>query len=426
MRKEAGSARIGVFDHTGASLGGGTLVAAHLAALLSRFYSVDLIRDWSNVSVQDLSSSFSLDLANVHSRSCDSMWESFGVPGQYSLRRQLQRSHELTSPYDLFICAGHWVPPFCYAPHGLIYCHFPIDLDGTQELANDARWAQRNGLDRWLRTEAYHLAWQARLNGYEVILANSDFTAGWIRRRWGVRSEVVYPPVELEAQRAEKRNRIASIGRFFGIEPRCKGHLAQVAALRQFLSRVPDPWELWMIGSCYCEKDRAYLSAVQEAARDLPIRFLVNVDRDAVLQALASAKVFWHTAGLFDKKAENPVFAEHFGMATVEAMRSRCVPIVVNSGGQREIVENGINGYLCEGVDDLEAHTALLAENDHLRAAMAIAAEQRSLEFSGPAFDRHILETVARILSRRPTRWRMQDALGIFARAADLSPSASR
>ena len=398
----SGRLRIGIFDHTGASVGGGTLVAARLATLLSKNYAVDFIRDWSGFSPGQLSSIFSLNLDGVNAAGCDAMWESFDVPGRYSLVQQLRRSEKLTAGYDLFIYAGHWVPPFCQARHGLIYCHFPIGLPSASELENNERWAHRTRLGRWLRTQVYRRAWQERFKGYDAILANSDFTAGWIQRRWGVPAEVVYPPVDLEVQESPKQNRIVTIGRFFGKEPRCKGHLAQIQSFREFLTKVHEPWELWMIGSALSTEDRAYLSTVQEAAGSLPVRFFVNVERRAVLEALAGAKVFWHTAGLFENKSANPIFAEHFGMATVESMRAGCVPIVINSGGQREIVESGINGFLCENIPALVENTLAIAESAALRSSMAREAKRRSFDFSAEAFDNHVLAIVSQTLCKQP------------------------
>jgi len=422
MNAQTKNVHVGVFDHSGVALGGGTLVAAHLASLFSSFYTVDLIRDWSGFNIEQVSSFFSLDLSGVNVRSCEDMWESFTVPGRYSLRQQLERSRAITEPYDLFIYSGHWVPPFCYAPHGLIYCHFPTQLPGHQDLlATDARWMQRNSVDRLLRGNAYLFARQACLNGYDHILANSAFTASWIERRWGVRAEVVYPPVEMEVPDAEKHNRIVSIGRFFGKEPRCKGHLAQIAAFRAFVSQVPENWELWMIGSCYSETENAYLASVQDAARDLPVRFLVNAERKDVLGALSGAKVFWHTAGLFDKKNEHPGYAEHFGMATVEAMRARCVPVVVNSGGQSEIVEHGLSGFVCEDIAEIVADTVAIANNPARLAAFAGAALCRSKHFSGAAFDLRVFEVLTRRSSQRHKRWGTHAALNMLSLPATVS-----
>lgn len=426
MKTRARKVRIGIFDHTGPSLGGGALVAAHLASCFAQLYSVDLIRDWNGLMLNQISSAFSFDLAKVVPLACEEMWESFGVPGRRSLLQQIRRSRVLTADYDLFICAGHWVPPFCQARHGILYCHFPIGLPGWRELQGDERWARRNRIDRWLRLKGYQLEWLARLKSYDRILANSAFTAGWMERRWGVRAEVVYPPVELDVPEVQKQNRIVSIGRFFGTEPRRKGHLAQVQAFREFLARVPEHWEMWMVGSCHSDKDRAYLSVVQDAARDLPIRFLVNVDRDTVIHALAGAKVFWHTAGLFERKDEDPVSAEHFGIATVEAMRAGCVPIVVDSGGQREIIVNGVNGILCEGIHDLVGNSVAVSQSGSRLSSLAGAAERRSLEFSGHVFDRKILEIVKQTLSRRSKVWGTHSALSLLAQAPTTPASLRR
>jgi L-malate glycosyltransferase len=417
LNLEDNKPRIGIFDHTGPSLGGGTLVAVHLASRLSNFYSVDLIRDWSGFSLEQLSSAFSVDLARVNARRFEGVCYSFAVPGADSFRQQLERSRALTAGYDLFVCAGHWVPPFCYAKHGLIYCHFPIEVPADPEqLENAERWKQRSYFDRWLRRQAYLLAWRACLNGYDHILANSAFTAGWMERRWRARAEVVYPPVELELPDIDKQNRIVSIGRFDGDEPGRKGHRAQVEAFREFHAKVPGSWEFSMIGACHSAKDRAYLATVRDAARNLPVRFFVNVDRNAIVEALGSAKIFWHTAGLGDTKTENPVIAEHFGMATVEAMRAGCVPIVVSSGGQKEIIEHGVNGFLCKDIGELVANTVVVAESGSSLAALAREAVCRSKDFTGQVFDARILELVTRTLRAAPKRWGMRGALNMLAR----------
>jgi len=417
--------RIGVFDHTGASLGGGTLVAAHLASLLSKDYTVDLIRDWSGFSRDQVSNAFSLNLDEVNVRNCEAIWDSFDVPGRFSLARQLRRSRALTAEYDLFICAGHWVPPFCKARHGLIYCHFPIGFPGTRELESDGRWANRTRFDRWMRIQGYQLEWRARMNGYDRFLSNSSFTASWMKRRWGVRAEVLYPPVELDVPQVEKQNRIISIGRFFGKEPRSKGHRAQIEAFREFLARVPESWELWMIGSSLSDEDRAYLLSLEGAAGSLPVRFLVNVDRRAILEALAGAKLFWHTAGLSENKDEDPAFAEHFGMATVEAMRAGCVPVVVNSGGQSEIIENAVSGFLCRDIAELIGNTVTVTENSPLCSSMAAEARRRSMDFSGQVFDRKILEIVSRTLSQGPKRWHRRGTLSFVPPTSKAPPHAS-
>ena len=401
------------------------MVAAHIAGLLSQGYAVDLIRDWTGFNLDQVAAAFSLDLARVHPRPFPQIWESFAIPSRYSLRQQLQRSRDLTAGYDLFIYAGHWIPPFCYAKHGLIYCHFPIDVPlDSQLLARDARWNQRHRLDRWARRKAYLLAWDVCLSGYDHILANSAFTAGWVERRWRKRAGVLYPPVELKIEGSEKVNRIVSIGRFVKDERGSKGQLEQVAAFRDFLKRVGRSWELWMIGTCYPEHDRTYLEAVQAAAHDLPVRFLINTEREKVLEALRGAKVFWHTAGLYETKTADPVFSEHFGIATVEAMRAGCVPVVLSSGGQREIIQQGVNGFLCSDLGELVTKTTEVADSSSVLTEMAREAIVRSTHFSGKIFDSRILELIEKTLSHR-TRHRGIRALlnGVTAEPVSSLPA---
>ena len=69
-------------------------------------------------------------------------------------------------------------------------------------------------------------------------------------------------------------------------------------------------------------------------------------------------------------------------MSTVEAMAAGCVPIVVNRGGQREIVEHGVSGFLWDSIDDLEKYTLSLMLDDQLRQSMSEAARARAQKFT--------------------------------------------
>ncbi len=388
---------IGILDHTGESLGGGQLVAGHLASMLSRFYSVDLIRDWSEYSLETLGSAFSLDISRVKQRRLENAFEEFEVPGTNSIYRQIKRSRVVTEPYDLFIYCGHKAPPFCYAKHGFVYCHFPYYSQAPKtQLKTSTRWLGRNHLDRWIRGMAYQGLWQIRMRGYNAILANSSFTAGWVERYWSRRAEVVYPPVCLTVPELPKRNLIVSLGRFVCARTGGKQHLAQIRALREFLSRVSENWKMVLIGSCHTDNDRAYLTSVQQAAQGLPATFLVNADRGVVCQALAESKIFWHAQGLSNNETETPHRAEHFGIATVEAMRAGCVPIVINSGGQREIVQHGSNGFVCGNLDELVGNSLAVARDERLRRVLSEQARQRSMDFTEEAFERRVRHIVQR------------------------------
>lgn len=400
-KEKAAGTRIGILDHTGPSLGGAQLVAGYLASILSRSYHVDLIGEWKEFGIEKIASAFALDLSRVRQRHYPGASAGFGFPGEYGLLRQFKRSRDLTLPYDLFIYSGHGAPPFCRARKGLVYCHFPFEASPDIETRQNPSWHQRNRLDRRIRRKVYQSIWRARMRSYDVILANSSFTADWIERRWGMHAETVYPPVDLTVPCATKENLIVSVGRFDGAKGR-KGHLAQVEAFRKVVT-TEHAWRLCLIGSCFGSQDQANVASLRQAAGGLPVEFAVNAERTAVSSLLAKAKIFWHTAGIDNAEKEKPYKAEHFGIATVEAMRAGCTPVVIASGGQSEIIQQGINGVLCRDMRELVEATLSLARNGDVLAAFGERARQRSTAFTGAAFERNIQRIVSRCLGMKET-----------------------
>jgi glycosyltransferase involved in cell wall biosynthesis len=73
-------------------------------------------------------------------------------------------------------------------------------------------------------------------------------------------------------------------------------------------------------------------------------------------------------------------------MTTVEAMQNYCVPVVINGGGQVEIVQNGINGFTFATIAELQSLTLRIINDEVLRRDIAEKAYQRSQVFNGEAF----------------------------------------
>ena len=123
--------------------------------------------------------------------------------------------------------------------------------------------------------------------------------------------------------------------------------------------------------------------------------FVVNAPRREILARLATARIFWHTAALADLASTEPCYREHFGIATVEAMQLGCVPVVPAGGGQLEIVEHGISGFVCEGFDALERHTVELVSDSSRWNVMSLAAIKRGGSFTPDVFERRLLAVLA-------------------------------
>ena len=391
--------RVGIFDHSRYGIGGSQLVAANMAAQLSQHYAVDVIHNGQEYTLASLATAFGLDLTRVNERIMSNCFGSF-FPQRLRigyLRRMLQLDRQLTEPYDLFIYSGQGYPPFCSARRGLVYCHFPFESHPNHGLLRTNGWENRSRLDRWLRSRGYTWLWNCRMRGYQILLGNSNFTSGWIERRWERPSEVLYPPVAIEHAPVVKENIIVSLGRFSASGR--KNHGLQLKAFRQFLSTTGGDWRLCLIGFCTdLPQDRAYLEQLQAISGDIPVTFVVDAPRQTLWTHLAKAKLYWHAKALGSESDVPPEYMEHFGIATVEAMGAGCVPLVPMSGGQPEIVEHEVSGFLCRDVQALLQHTSRLAGDESLCQQMGRAAKKRSTLFCPETFKQRLNQLVAKAL----------------------------
>jgi glycosyltransferase involved in cell wall biosynthesis len=252
----------------------------------------------------------------------------------------------------------------------------------------DATWEPRRWAGErfpWLLRDPSDLEF---LDHYERVLANSQYTRTWIRRLWGVDSDVLFPPIRTRDIKAgTKTRRILIVGRF--IAPgsgHSKKQLELVQAFGQMVrGGALDGWELHVVGGCE-PAHRPYLAQVERAAEGLPVAVHANAPRALVEDLLATSSIFWHATGLGEDEETAPWVFEHFGITTVEAMAAGCVPVVIDKAGQREIVRHGTDGYRWTTLAELEALTRTVAADEALRARLAASAVERAGAFSEEAF----------------------------------------
>jgi glycosyltransferase involved in cell wall biosynthesis len=224
-----------------------------------------------------------------------------------------------------------------------------------------------------------------RLALFRSIVANSEYTARWIERRWGRRARVLHPPVFPMPPR-EKHPRIVAVGRFAG-GGRSK---RQVEMIEVFRAADLAGWELHLVGTA---QDKEYVRRAQEAAQGLPVVFHLDASRAELEEVCGAASLFWHFTGLGADPELAPERMEHFGIATAEAMSAGAVPVVVARGGQPEIV--GEAGVLWETLDECIDATRRLCSDGELRARLADAARQRAETFAFPRFAERARELFA-------------------------------
>lgn len=188
----------------------------------------------------------------------------------------------------------------------------------------------------------------------DELTGDSKWTCSRNTNLFGVKCDVVYPPVEYQTNKSiselpkhidsERTNAILSIGRI----SREKDHAVQIRVLHLVRQKIRDA-ELWIVGSLY---DHDYLKELKQLATELQvtgsIKWLTGVSKVELLKIVKKPRVAIHT-----------MTDEHFGISVVDLM-SYMIPVVVsNSGGPKEDIilsrnndRKGEFGFLSDSVDD--------------------------------------------------------------------------
>ena len=243
----------------------------------------------------------------------------------------------------------------------------------------------------------------AFVDSYDLVLANSAYTAKWIKERWRRDSMVHYPPVNLRANTGTKEKKILALGRFFD---ESRGHSKQQLRLVRVFKRMLESgltgWRLVLVGGCD-KANREYALQVRREAHGFPIDVFLNADIDTLNEELAAASIYWHATGLGVDTDTFPERAEHFGIAPVEAMSAGAIPVMYGVGGPCEIVEHGVSGYVFHTEEELISQTRTLMEMDESsRHTMSLRSSDRAAHFSAARFEKELLGHVERLLTGSP------------------------
>jgi glycosyltransferase involved in cell wall biosynthesis len=190
---------------------------------------------------------------------------------------------------------------------------------------------------------------------------------------------VVYPPVVPIESSLKKENIILNVGRF------TKGNnTKKQEILIDFFKKNQSAfsgWKLVFIGSALPE-DKDFVAFLHKKSEGTSIQILQDVPFTVLQDYYSKAKIYWHAAGFGEDIAANPERAEHFGITTVEAMSAGCVPLVFPAGGQKEILEDGVNGLFWHTQEELLQKTLELMNEKKGYAQFSKAAMARAEDFS--------------------------------------------
>ncbi len=196
----------------------------------------------------------------------------------------------------------------------------------------------------------------------DVLVANSDFTRQNLLKAYpglkGEAIEILYPPVDIDHKEKGriKVRRVVSLGRFS--PPKRQLEQIEIAASLPHLNFI-------FVGfagdSGYFENCKAMIHEKKLSN----VKIVSNAGREEVNEILESSWFFIHSMRY-----------EPFGITPVQAIAAGCIPVVHDSGGQKEIVAldelrysdtNGaveVLGKLCaEGEEMLQAKSKNLLEN---------------------------------------------------------------
>lgn len=224
-----------------------------------------------------------------------------------------------------------------------------------------------------------------KLKRYEWVVCNSHFTKSFIDRSYHVDSKVIYPPVDIKDLKPTKKEKIIiSVGRFSESQLHPKKQEVMIEVFKEVYKEVKD-WKLILIGQARKE-DFRYLRHLKKISRGFAIKILENLPVNHLRDLYSKATIYWHATGFGEDEEKNPQRMEHFGISTVEAQASGVVPVVIDRGGQKEIVAHERNGLLWGTKSQLFELTIRLINDKSLTQKLSQSAIQNSKRFSQEAF----------------------------------------
>lgn len=341
------------------SFGGGERYVLTIGEILSKDHSVDLLMDAHLLGldpqnlIKKVGTRLNLDLSKINLEAAPL--------GQGSFFDRLV----FFKKYDLLVYLTDGSIFYSTVRKNII--HFQVPFENTY------------GKSLWGRI---------KLSTWNLAVCNSKFTEGIIKKSWPIKTTVLYPPVEVEKFKPLKKQRyILSVGRFASFS-KSKKHEEMIKTFCNLEPKI-NGWSLHLAGSV--EGDEGYIDDLKNLAGKNSIFFYPNIPFDDLVKLFGTSSIYWHAAG-FDE--DDPKKMEHFGITTVEAMAAGCVPVVIKKGGQPEIVEDGVSGFLWESLDELQKHTSKLIEDQKLLSEISGKAIERSKEFSKKHFEENLNQII--------------------------------
>jgi glycosyltransferase involved in cell wall biosynthesis len=349
--------RIGIYDPYLDTLSGGEKYMLTAASCLSEKNDVTIF--WDDPSIIDIAhKKLHIDLSKTTVK-----------PNIFSREVSFPDRLLKTRAYDLLIILSDGSLPVTLSSKTILHFQFPVE---------------------WVKGD--DLITKTKLLKVNTIICNSQFTKKFIDKKFNVNSKILYPPCiagsdlkkfSTQKDKEKKENMILTVGRY---SPLSEGNSIKkievmIGVFKKMVDQGLRNWKFIAVVS-FLKENEKYLDKLEDIVKNYPIKIIKNSSFAELEKLYNAAKIYWHATGFGEDLEEHPERAEHFGITTVEAMAHKVVPVVIEKGGQPEIVDDSINGFLWETQEELMQRTKRLMIDDNLREQMANLAQKKSQEFT--------------------------------------------
>ena len=272
---------------------------------------------------------------------------------EYKVIALNKRVQVLADQYDLLINSNNSI---LFAPEvpTIVYMHFPRNARYRKDFARHLSKTER-GIDYLISRKLvnYLYAKQQSVPDNFTIVANSRFTKEMFVASHPVQYanavSVLYPPVDfsIAVDRFAKEKSVVSLGRFSST----KHQLDQIEVARKCTG-----FSFHLIGFVGDKESKTYYRQCEDRITRYGLKnvFLYpNIDNREKDLIMRRASFFIHT-----------LHNEPFGISTVEAIARGCIPIVPNSGGQKEVVPYPELRF--DQIDEIADRLHAIQNQDHL------------------------------------------------------------
>ncbi|QQG41087.1 MAG: glycosyltransferase family 4 protein [Candidatus Levyibacteriota bacterium] len=346
--------KIGIFDPYLDTLGGGEKYMLVLAQVLSEKHDVCIFWDKKK---EDEIKAGAMQRFGLNLNTINFLDNIFSIKTPF-----LKRLWELQK-YDVIVYLSDGSIPFSLKKNLIIHFQFPVERVKPSLLG------------------------RVKFLSVKQVICNSKFTKSYIDKKFYIDSKILYPPVDIMKNTTyKKENIILHVGRF-SLDTKGNNFKKQdfmIDVFKKIATKITD-WRFILIISVKKE-DKEKIKSLRERAKGFPIEIIENPSNEKLWQMYQKAKIYWHASGFGENLEKNPEKAEHFGIATAEAMGAGAVPVVINAGGQPEIVMNGKNGFLWDTEEEFITRTKQIISNNTLWQEFSKEGQQAVIKFNKERF----------------------------------------